>query len=272
MASRACRIEMRERRRQHRARALRDVRAQRFQRHRRLRRASARMRFTVATKSGALSSSVPSRSNSTSAGKPRVAAVMPSPACARRRGNSRRCARTMRAPLRHGSYTRPLTSSSSQPGLRSHAASSDGLMKSRYWCVPFGSRRAMYSAPTIASANAAGVRLSVDTNRRPPGFSSVAQAASIDAGSGTCSSISMQVIASNAPGCSAASASADDQRGSRPRRPTRAGAACATLTRSGARSIAVTCAPSRASASLSRPPPQPTSSTRAPRSGARAAT
>jgi hypothetical protein len=82
-------------------------------------------------------------------------------------------------------------------------------MKSRYWWVPVGSRRAMYSAPTIASANAAGVRLSVDTNSRPPGFSSVAQAASTEPGSGTCSSISMQVMASKLAGCSAASASTE---------------------------------------------------------------
>ena len=31
-------------------------------------------------------------------------------------------------------------------------------MKSWYWWVPLGSRRATYSAPTMASANAAGVR------------------------------------------------------------------------------------------------------------------
>ena len=82
-------------------------------------------------------------------------------------------------------------------------------MKSRYWWVPRGSRRATYSAPTIASANAAGVRLSVDTNSLPPGFSSAAQARMIAPGSGTCSSISMQVTASKLPAASAASASTD---------------------------------------------------------------
>ena len=85
-------------------------------------------------------------------------------------------------------------------------------MKSRYWCVPLGSRRAMYSAPTIASAKAAGVRLTVDTNNLPPGFNSVAQASMIEAGSGTCSSSSMHVMASNRPGISTASDSTDCSR------------------------------------------------------------
>src|SRR3546814_11091870 len=93
----------------------------------------------------------------------------------------------------HGSYTTPLTSSSCRPDSRSQPPSSDGLMKSRYWCVPFGSRRATYSAPTIASANAAGVRLSVDTNRRPPGLRSLAQADRHAPGSGTGPGNPMQV-------------------------------------------------------------------------------
>jgi len=80
-------------------------------------------------------------------------------------------------------------------------------MKSRYWWVPLGKTRATYSAPTMASANAAGVRLRVDRNSCPPGLSRRAQASMTEAGSGTCSSISMQVMASNEAGASAASAS-----------------------------------------------------------------
>ena len=85
-------------------------------------------------------------------------------------------------------------------------------MKSRYWCVPLGNSRARYSAPTMATANAAGVRFSVERNRRPPGLSYFAQASITDAGSGTCSSISMQVIASNAVGIPSASASTEVSR------------------------------------------------------------
>jgi hypothetical protein len=44
----------------------------------------------------------------------------------------------------------------------------------------------------------------VEKNARPPGLSSRAQAATALAGSGTCSSISMQVSTSNAPACDAA--------------------------------------------------------------------
>ena len=62
--------------------------------------------------------------------------------------------------------------------------------------------------PTTASAYALTLRLIVETTTTPPGRASAAQAATIDAGSGTCSSISMQVTMSKAPGISSASASA----------------------------------------------------------------
>ena len=39
-------------------------------------------------------------------------------------------------------------------------------------CVPRGSQRSTYSAPAMASAQALAVRLSVDRNSRPPGFTS----------------------------------------------------------------------------------------------------
>ena len=71
---------------------------------------------------------------------------------------------------------------------------------------------AMTMAPTMASANAAGVRFKVDRNNCPPGFSRLAQAAMMADGSGTCSSISMQVMASKLPGCSVANASTDCRR------------------------------------------------------------
>ncbi|MCY1246863.1 hypothetical protein D9M72_601390 [compost metagenome] len=76
-----------------------------------------------------------------------------------------------------------------------------------------------YSAPTIASMKDFRLRLMVEKNTQPPGFTSVAQAWITDAGSGTCSSISMQVTTSKLPGCSAASASALTSRYLTPRVP-----------------------------------------------------
>ena len=66
----------------------------------------------------------------------------------------------------------------------------------------------MYSAPRIATANACGWRFKVETMTSPPGFASAASASRAAAGSGTCSSISMQVTTSKAPGRSRARSSA----------------------------------------------------------------
>ena len=49
-------------------------------------------------------------------------------------------------------------------------------MNFRYSCVPRGSTRAMYSAPMMATANASGLRLSVETITSPPGLTSAAKA------------------------------------------------------------------------------------------------
>ena len=130
----------------------------------------------------------------------------------------------------------------------------------------------MYSAPTIASANATGVRFNVDRNSLPPGFSNVAQAAITRRGSGTCSSISMQVIDVERARLFVGERFDADFAGSRRSTPYSSRCSLATSSTAGARSIAVTFAPARASASLSSPPPQPTSSTRAPRNVARSAT
>lgn len=74
--------------------------------------------------------------------------------------------------------------------------------------MPFGSICAMYSAPITASRYDFRLRFSVEKNTQPPGFTSVAHAATMFAGDGTCSSISMHVTTSYAPGSRAASASA----------------------------------------------------------------
>ena len=56
--------------------------------------------------------------------------------------------------------------------------------------------RAMYSAPITANRYAFALRFSVEKNTQPPGFTSAAHAATVPAGFGTCSSISMQVTTS----------------------------------------------------------------------------
>ncbi len=133
-------------------------------------------------------------------------------------------------------------------------------MNFKYSCVPRGKTRAMYSAPTIATANASGLRLSVETMTVPPGFANAASAATLAAGSGTCSSISMQVTRSKAAGRSCASSSAARARYSTATLPS---SACSSATSSTLcdKSMPSTCAPARAIASDRMPPPQPTSST-----------
>ena len=63
-----------------------------------------------------------------------------------------------------------------------------------------GSSRSTYSAPTIANRKDFGLRFRVEKNTQPPGLTSVAQARTTAAGSGTCSSISMQVTTSKRAG------------------------------------------------------------------------
>ena len=85
-------------------------------------------------------------------------------------------------------------------------------MKRAQSCVPRGRSCSTYSAPTMANRYDFGLRLIVDTITVPPGFASAAQAATVEPGSGTCSTNSMHVTTSNAPGISPASASAATSR------------------------------------------------------------
>ena len=86
------------------------------------------------------------------------------------------------------------------------------MIRRSYSWVPAGMIRVTYSAPTIATMKARRLRLIVETNSRPPGRSSVASACIVAAGSGTCSSISMQVTTSNVAGSAAASDSTGSRR------------------------------------------------------------
>ena len=114
--------------------------------------------------------------------------------------------------LLKGLYCMPVISFSSRPAARACAISSLGRMNLAYSCVPRGSRFSTYSAPTMASANDFRLRLIVEKTTAPPGYTRVAHAAITDAGSGTCSSISMHVTTSKEAGISAASDSADASR------------------------------------------------------------
>ena len=87
-------------------------------------------------------------------------------------------------------------SSTVSSAARAQRASSEGLMKRSYVCVPRVSRFSTYSAPTMASRYDLRLRLSVETNTWPPGFTRSRSARSTLSGSGTCSSISMQVTTS----------------------------------------------------------------------------
>ncbi len=64
-----------------------------------------------------------------------------------------------------------------------------------------------YSAPTMARAKALALRLMVETMTFPPGRTRRARAATMAAGSGTCSSISRQVTRSNPAAADSASVS-----------------------------------------------------------------
>ncbi len=152
---------------------------------------------------------------------------------------------------------------------RQAVASSLGLISFAYSCVPRGSMPSTYSAPTMARRNAFALRLMVEKNTHPPGLTSRAHACTTDAGSGTCSSISMQVTVSNDAGDSSASASTLTSRYWISGVPASRAWSWATFSDLVARSMPVTVAPLRAMASARMPPPQPTSSTRRPCSGAR---
>lgn len=71
---------------------------------------------------------------------------------------------------------------------------------------------AIVGAPTIANKNALGFRLMVEKKIQPPGLARPAQAATVAAGSGTCSSISKQVTTSKEAGSASSIASAEDSR------------------------------------------------------------
>ena len=134
--------------------------------------------------------------------------------------------------------------------------------------VPLGSKLRMYSAPTMANKNDLGLRLSVEKKTQPPGLAKLAQARTTEPGSGTCSSISMHVTTSNAPGSSAAMSSTLISRYCTPGVWASMACSCATFKALVERSMPVTCAPWRAMASDKMPPPQPTSKALAPAMGA----
>ena len=75
-------------------------------------------------------------------------------------------------------------------------ASSEGRMNLAYSCVPFGRRFKTYSAPRIANIYDFGFLFIVEKNTVPPGFTNSKHDLTIEAGSGTCSSISRHVMTS----------------------------------------------------------------------------
>jgi len=70
-------------------------------------------------------------------------------------------------------------------------------MKRVQSCVPRGTRLIIYSAPSTDSANARGVRASVDTTTAPPGRASAPSARMNSRGCATCSITSEATTASN---------------------------------------------------------------------------
>ena len=132
-----------------------------------------------------------------------------------------------------------------------------------HWCVPRGSQRSTYSAPTMASAKLLSVRLSVAAIISPPGLTIEAQVATKDLTSVTCSTTSMASTTSKRSPCSA---SASAVRGTVIDRDAALlrHARCAAAIFSADGSAPTICAPSRASGSDRMPPPQPISSMRRP--------
>src|SRR5690625_100930 len=112
----------------------------------------------------------------------------------------------------------------------------------------------------MANKNDLGLRFRVEKSTQPLGLTSLAQAATTDAGLSTCSSISIQVITSNCWGCLSPNSSALLWWYSTC---TPLSILCkrAIFNDRVAKSIPVTWAPSRAMLSERIPPPQPTSST-----------
>ncbi len=112
----------------------------------------------------------------------------------------------------------PVRSSSSRPAARPQRASSEGRMNFKYSCVPRGKTRVMYSAPTMATANAMGLRFKRRDDDIAAGLHQCAKRReTLAAGSGTCSSISMQVTRSNAAGRSRRQLLRGDALDTRPR-------------------------------------------------------
>ena len=108
------------------------------------------------------------------------------------------------------------------------------------------------------------MRLSVESSTVPPGLARSAQARMAEAGSGTCSSISMQTTTSKWPGCRAARSSTAifSYLAGAPLSRACSRATCSDLS---ARSTpSVVAEPALASASVRMPPPQPTSTTLRP--------
>ena len=151
--------------------------------------------------------------------------------------------------------------SSCKLASRAQPSSSEGRINLAYSCVPLASMFNTYSAPTIASANDFGLRLMVEKKTCPSGLTNFAQALIIEAGLGTCSSISMHVTTSYLPACSSAifstvifwylTLSTPES------------SACNSATDSGAAPMSMpnTFAPRSAMLSAKIPPPHPTSIT-----------
>ncbi len=90
----------------------------------------------------------------------------------------------------------PVRSQTASPASRHARESSEGRMKRAYSWVPRGSRLRTYSAPTMARRNDFALRLRVEKKTIPPRRARRAHASTVLGGSGTCSSISMQVTMS----------------------------------------------------------------------------
>ena len=83
------------------------------------------------------------------------------------------------------------------PPERRPFTTSDGFKNFFQSCVPRGSQPRTYSAPAMASAQALAVRLSVDRNNRPPGFTMRPHDLRKRSTSATCSTISSASTMSN---------------------------------------------------------------------------
>mmetsp|Transcript_34799 Transcript_34799/g.89044 ORF Transcript_34799/g.89044 Transcript_34799/m.89044 type:complete len:258 (-) Transcript_34799:263-1036(-) len=162
----------------------------------------------------------------------------------------------------------PAIWASSRPPPSTIRVSSSGVTKRSQSCVPRGTSPVMYSAPTMATTYASGVRFIVDITSFPPILVRSPRPAQNSSGLRTCSTTSRHITASN---WRPAATSSSTVAASYCTRPATSGSAAACrramrMLRSVA-SMPVTVAPMRASDSVSRPPPQPTSATVSPSSG-----